>query len=299
MPDKRTMMLPIAMGLGAAGYPIMGYLSPLTPWLIFAMLFITYCKLDFKHIRPGRFQIWIIAAQMVLAAVTYGLLNMVNHTVAEGVFICIFIPTATAAPVITAMLGGSISRVATLSLVGNIIMAILGPMVLAAIGEAHVTFFESFCRIIEKVMPLLLMPFVTAVVIRYGFPKIHRFMVERQQVSFYMWAVSLCIIVGNCVNFVIATFDSSKIPVIIMLVTGALAACLLQFKVGWMVGSRFDDRVSGGQGLAQKNTVLAVWVALNYLNPISSIAPAAYIIWQNAINSWQLIKFKNDTDIKN
>ena len=74
------------------------------------------------------------------------------------------------------------------------------------------------------------------------------------------------------------------------LALGALAVCLLQFKIGRAVGRRFGDPVAGGQGLAQKNTVLAVWLALAYMNPVASIGPAAYIAWQNIVNSWQLIK---------
>jgi BASS family bile acid:Na+ symporter len=46
--------------------------------------------------------------------------------------------------------------------------------------------------------------------------------------------------------------------------------------------------VAGGQGLGQKNTVLAIWMAQTFLNPISSIAPGAYVLWQNMFNSWQV-----------
>ena len=59
-----------------------------------------------------------------------------------------------------------------------------------------------------------------------------------------------------------------------------------------MVGGHYGDKVSGGQGLGQKNTVLAVWLALAYMHPIASIAPAAYIAWQNIINSWQLVRHR-------
>ena len=50
----------------------------------------------------------------------------------------------------------------------------------------------------------------------------------------------------------------------------------------------YGDPISGAQGLGQKNTVLAIWLSLTYLNPISSVGPAAYIAWQNTINSIQL-----------
>lgn len=36
--------------------------------------------------------------------------------------------------------------------------------------------------------------------------------------------------------------------------------------------------------------MLAVWMAQSFLNPISSIAPTAYIVWQNFVNSYQIYK---------
>ena len=34
--------------------------------------------------------------------------------------------------------------------------------------------------------------------------------------------------------------------------------------------------------------MLAVWMAQSFLDPISSVAPTAYIVWQNFVNSYQL-----------
>ena len=70
----------------------------------------------------------------------------------------------------------------------------------------------------------------------------------------------------------------------------ALLACVIQFVVGKQVGGMYADRISAGQALGQKNTVLAIWMACTYLNPASAIAPGSYVLWQNVINSWQLWK---------
>ena len=74
------------------------------------------------------------------------------------------------------------------------------------------------------------------------------------------------------------------------LTIGAGAVCILQFRIGRRFGDKFGDKVAGGQSLMQKNTVLAVWLALAYMNPIASIGPAAYILWQNIVNSWQIAR---------
>ena len=48
------------------------------------------------------------------------------------------------------------------------------------------------------------------------------------------------------------------------------------------------DSVDGGQALGQKNTGVGIWLVMVYLNPVVAIAPCAYVVWQNTLNSWQL-----------
>jgi BASS family bile acid:Na+ symporter len=62
----------------------------------------------------------------------------------------------------------------------------------------------------------------------------------------------------------------------------------LQFYIGRRIGRHCGDKIAGAQGLGQKNTVLAIWMSLTFLNPISAVGPAAYVAWQNTINSLQL-----------
>ena len=68
----------------------------------------------------------------------------------------------------------------------------------------------------------------------------------------------------------------------------SLIICCIQFYVVRKIGNRFGDKISGTQALGQKNTILAIWMTMTYLNPVSSVAPIAYIAWQNIINSTQL-----------
>ncbi|MDE6577052.1 MAG: transporter [Muribaculaceae bacterium] len=287
-------MLPIAMVGGAIFYPWMGHLTFLSPYLIFTMLFITYCKLKISDFKPNRFEMTLLITQIILAAVFYFLTFFWNKTLAEGIFVCFIIPTATAAPVITAMLGGSISKVATYSLMCNAFVAVAGPLVFAAIGEhSDITFLKSFKMILSQVFPLILAPLALALILRYVSPKVHSKIVGMQQLSFYLWAVSLFIVVGSCVSFAIKNWTPQATVTMILLSLGALIACLIQFKLGRIIGGKFGDKVAGGQGLGQKNTVMAVWLALAYLNPLSSIAPASYVAWQNIINSWQLMRHQS------
>ena len=289
--NLRTIMLPIAMVAGAIFYPWMGYVTFLSPYLIFLMLFITYCKLKISDFKPHKFELALLIFQMMLAAAVYAVTFLWNRTLAEGVFICVFIPTATAAPVINSMLGGSISRVETYSLLCNAFVAVTGPVILAAIGEhPEIEFIDSFKIILSEVFPLLIMPLALALLLRYLFPKVHSTVVQWQSLSFYLWAISLFIVVGSCVSFAIQKWTPDSTWTMLMLGVGALIVCLVQFITGRFIGGKFGDKISGGQALGQKNTVLAVWLALAYLGPLTALAPAAYIAWQNIINSWQLMR---------
>lgn len=286
--------MPIALIGGAIFNRWMGYLTFLSPYLIFAMLFITYCKLSLRDLKFGKFEFSLLLVQIFLSAATWFSLCWFDHTVAEGVFICVFVPTATAAPVITAMLGGRISKVATYSLVCNLFVALVGPVILALIGDrADYTFLQSFGLILSQVAPLLILPLLTAMIVRYFIPKVHHVVASHQQLSFYIWAVSLFIVVGGCVSFAINAWTPDQTMNMLALTVGALAVCLLQFYIGRRLGRKWGDPVSCAQSLMQKNTVLAVWLALAYMNPIASIGPAAYIAWQNIVNSWQLVRHES------
>lgn len=293
------MMLPIAMGGGVIFYRWMENLTFLSPYLLFIMLVITYCRIDFKEFRITRFHVVLLTLQMSMAAVAYFLLCWWSHVLAEGIFICIFIPTATAAPVITGMLGGNINRLATYSLMCNLFVAALGPLVLAAIGEhPEISFTESFLIILRSVFPLLIFPIIISALMKKWTPRARKWLADRQSFSFYIWAVSLFIVVGSSVSFAINAYTPEKMPVMILLAAGALAACLIQFAAGRKAGAFFGDKISGGQSLGQKNTLLAVWISLVYLNPLASIAPASYVAWQNIINSWQLIRYENNKNME-
>lgn len=295
----KSIMMPLAMVFGAIFYPWMGYITFLSPYLIFIMLFITYCKLTPHDFKPGKFEISLLSVQMIMAGAVYALTFFWNKTLAEGIFICVFIPTATAAPVITSMLGGSISKVATYSLLCNSTVAIIGPIILAAIGEhPEITFIDSFFLILKQVFPLILFPLALAMIMRKYTPKLHSQIVNMQKLSFYCWVISLFIVVGSCTSFAIQNWSPEVTGTMILLALGALIVCIIQFKFGRIIGNYFGDMISGGQSLGQKNTVLAVWLALAYLNPMASIAPAAYVAWQNIINSWQLMRHQSNLEFE-
>jgi BASS family bile acid:Na+ symporter len=145
-----------------------------------------------------------------------------------------------------------------------------------------------------KVFPLLLSPFIVALLLRRFVPSVHRVLMACHGAAFYLWAVALVIVTGQTVRSLVT--GTAPVSVELLIAFGGLLACAIQFFLGKRIGSAYDDRISAGQALGQKNTVLAIWMACTYLNPLSSVAPGSYVIWQNLFNSWQLWKKRKGQD---
>lgn len=174
----------------------------------------------------------------------------------------------------------------TYSLLCNLVTAVVAPFILHAFGNGTCTFMG----IIGRVAPTLIAPFVVAQMLRYLWRKAADWVAARSSFSFYLWLVSLVLVMGRTTAFIIDT--EADIIIEIELAAIALVLCLIQFKVGHSLGRALGDVVAGGQSVGQKNTILAIWMTLNFLDPIASIAPTAYIVWQNFVNSYQLYRLR-------
>lgn len=307
--------LPIAMAVGAMGYFLfhrVGFLAPLkpavwavievlTPLLIFAQLFLTFCKIDITSFRIVRWHWILLVFQLVSSLAVASVLiflpmDEVYREIFEGAMVCLICPTATAAAVVTDKLGGSAARITVYTLMSNILAAAFVPVVFPLV-EVHegLGFLPAFLKILGKVFPLLICPFLLAVLLKYIWPRAHDFFRDHSGAAFYIWGIALALVVGQTVR----SLHNSTAPslVIWLVAAAALVSCVVQFWFGKRTGSFMQDSVTAGQALGQKNTVLAIWMAYTYLNPLSSLAPGTYVLWQNIFNSWQLWRKGHDRKI--
>ena len=283
-------MLPIAMVIGITFYKQLAVLAPVIPYLLSVMLFITYSRIILRDIRLTKFHYILLSIQYGGSMLVYLLFFKFNTTLAQSAMICVLAPTAASAPVITGILGGNISSIAAYSFISNLSIALLSPLFLALIGGASaetISFGGSVLIIFKKVFPVLLLPFILAVTISKVSPKLHNTIQKAQILSFYLWAVALTIVTSNVTKF-ISIQGNASYELKIAMAGVALIICVLQFWFGRRIGKKYNSIVAGGQGLGQKNTILAIWLTQTYLNPVASIGPGSYVLWQNIVNSYQL-----------
>lgn len=281
------------MILGFLFHEFLGKCNFLVPYLLFCMLFITFCTIDLKEMRFTMLNLWLLIIQTIGSIIVFLVLNQLDTVLAQGTMMCVLAPTATSTVVIGGLLGGNKTTIITHTLICNLVISIEAPIIFSLIGNSDTEFLSSFMEIILKIIPLLVGPLILALVIHLISPKIQTKIMKMQNLSFYLWAMALTIVIGRTINF-IHQQDQVNTLIIILLALISLFICLLQFALGRYIGRKYNDVISGGQLLGQKNTALAIWLTQSYLNPIASIAPAVYAIWQNVINSYQLWKKKKN-----
>lgn len=310
----------LSMLIGAVGYKLFLPLKPTLPWWIFFMLFFTFCKVNPLDLRLHKWHWVVLVTQLVFSFGTYaGILHFTgNPILAQGLMMCFIMPTATAAPIIAGKMGGSIQNLTTFTLLSNFATAIIVPATFPLINPAaDMTFWPAFLLILRRIAPLLLGPFFAAWIVRliYKWRTKKEFVlpVKIAVVPFYLWVCSIIVLSSVVTETVISNFHYQISNIVILLVS-SFFICLIQFGLGKFIGywlpapSKGRDyqdvlinpaaapktmagvsSITAGQAFGQKNTSLGVWMANTFLDPMSSLGAAAYIVWQNIFNSVQLM----------
>lgn len=297
--------LPCAMVFGACVYLLFTEIPALVPvgetagpWfidilpaLIFSTLYVTFCKIRLYDLRLHTWHVWLQIIRIAMAAVLVAAARRAGdptlRIVFEGAFACVICPTASAAAVVTEKLGGSIASMTVYTLIDNTVTALLVPLFFPMLEKhADVTFMSSFATILQRTAVVLILPFVCAMATRRWLPRAAKAVKDCRNLGFYFWAVNLSIVMGMTLhNIFTAGIGWLSMTALVIV---PLVATFVLFGVGKAVGRRYGDSVDGGQALGQKNTGVGIWLVMVYLNPVVAIAPCAYVVWQNLLNSWQL-----------
>lgn len=306
--------LPVSMAIGALSYVLFtqcAFLSPLKvklvafipyflPALIFTMLFLTYCKIQPKELLPRKWHLWLIVIQILEVAVMVWVCRHFKGEYSplwEAWLACFISPMAAVGAVVTQKIGGCAASATTYTIISSTFTAVAVPLVYPLVEPGiDMTFMQLFLKILSRVFPTIMAPLVISLIMYYVVPKAHSYVAEQaKDKSFYLWAVCTMVNTAQIIRSIVSSPGSGIMVVWICLTVGVIVG--VQFYVGKTIGSIYDDRIAAGQGLAQKNTVLSIWMAMTFLNPQAAIGPGACLLWQNVFNSWQIYSYNKKNAI--
>ncbi len=297
--------LPVAIVTGFVAYEVysrMSLFDPTRPYalrvvgevqpvLIFTMLFLSFCKVDGRTLRPRLHHLWLLLIQagaFISGALALRYCPAVHGSVVlQSCMLCMICPTATSACVVTMKLKGNASDITAYTVLVNLMVAVVVPLFVPLFSDVKgMSFLPAFTAIISRVFPMLIMPLVAAQLCRWLLPRLTQKLISVPNLPFYIWAVSLSIAIAVTARSLAHT--NEPLTEIIGIAVGSLVCCALQFALGTLIGKCCGERISAAQSLGQKNTVFAIWVGYTFLNPVTSIAGGFYSVWHNVYNTLQL-----------
>ena len=302
--------LPVAIAVGTVVY-LLFYLVPflddagdalgevvdtIFPFMVFSTLFSTYCRIDFHQMRPHRWHIGVLLAQVVLVALNVWIIFRVEadpeqKLLWESVLTCIIGPAATAAPVVTAKIGGNINTMTAYVVISAFASALMIPAAFPLLERGvSAGFWEMFFIILQKLAMVLVAPLVLGWCVQHYAKRLCAWIVSIPDLSFYLWSAQLSVTSGVTVRNIV--HSDAALRTLLMIAVLSLILCFALFLIGRWIGSHLGDEINGGQASFQKNTALSIWVAYVYLNPVASVGAGCYVLWQNIINSLELWQYR-------
>lgn len=277
--------------------PVGDFMGPklvdLMPYVIFCMLYLTFCKIDMHNFRPRKWHFALQGIRVLLTALVVLAIQFIPagdteaKIIMEGVFICVICPTAAAAPVLTEKLGGGIATMTVYMIIANIFSIIIIPTFFPMVEKsADISFGLAFMLVLKRVFLVLAVPLLLALLTQKYLPKVAAWAKRQKNPAFYLWSFNLSIIMGLAMRMVTRTPLTGM--ALFLLLFLPLVVCIILFTLGKTVGGIWGERINGGQALGQKNNVVGIWLMHSFLNPVAVIAPCAYVVWQNIINAVQL-----------
>jgi BASS family bile acid:Na+ symporter len=266
--------------------------SDMLPVFIFSMLYLSFCKVNLKEMKPRRWHLIVYATMFAMSAAIAVYLGSHQDSpykvLLEGALICVIFPPAAAAGVIGDRIGGNESSIVTGVLIGNVLTSVSIPLLFPLFTTAlHGSFFEEFLTIAAKVFPVVVLPLILAFATKAFLKRVHHFIITKlHDLSFYLWGITLATIAGRSFDCLVNSPEPASTLWALALI--GLATTAFNFAYGKFVGNSEGQRISAGQAFGQRNGVFGLWVSFAYLEPAAVIAPGCYILWQNLVNAWQM-----------
>lgn len=267
------------------------------PFLVGIMLFLQFNVTAPSDLHVHRWHANVLATQALLFAV-FAIITILLprgelRVLTECAMLCFICPTASAAGVITSRIGGSLSQTMAYLLLCDLMSTLLIPLVVPFINpQEGLSYFGLLLRVSRKVFSMLVLPCILAWLIRYTMPKLQKWFAAFVNYAFYVWGLTLMLALSLATRALVLSNSPFYLAFLIGLV--AFACCISQFLLGRRIAKRYGHSISitAGQTFGQKNTGFLIWLGVNYMTPITSVAGGLYAIWQNFVNSWELQHYK-------
>ena len=285
----KSALLFIAITLGLL-LPELSYFSQWIRCLVMLMLGLGFLTIKFKRDMLSKELLYVTLANLTIPIPVYFLASYIGERQAEAAFVIAAAPAAIAAPIVIGFIKKRTDFVSLAVIMTNFLPVLILPLAIPLVAtRVEPGGEDTEYTIILSVMVTIILPLLIAIALRLIGGVIYRAAVWSKRFTLYLWLSAMALACAKARDFVSKNDISTELLISIAGVSAAI--CIVNFGFGYLIGGKKFARESS-QSLGQKNTMFAVWVGLTFFNPISVIAPVAYIIFQNVYNAFQILVFE-------
>ncbi len=281
----KSILILVALAVGLLLPRLDAYTFTLRPFLMI-LLFFSFLNVRIDGSIFARQQAYVALLLPVIGLAVYFLGGLFDHNLALTLLLMGLAPTAVITPVLAELMQRRAGYLVGAIIVTHAVFAVTMPVLLPWLLGVTLS-LRDLGVLVWTIGSTVAGPLVLGQLVRrFG----GRVLTGLRRVSPYTFALFLSNITVASGSLSYYLRHETQMP---WSFVGAAATCITALMLlNFFIGSRWSPRgheIEGSLALGRKNTMLSIWIALEYLNPLVVLGPMLYILLQNLFVAGQIL----------
>lgn len=280
----KSVLILLALATGLLLPVLADYTFVIRPFLM-TMLFFSFLNIKLDREVFARQQLFAAALLPLMGLSCYYLCNWYSEDLALTLLLMGLAPTAVITPVLAGIVKRSAAYMVGAIIISSMAFTLIVPLILTWLLGVKLS-IAGLGLLIYTIGSIVIIPMVLAQLVRKIDGKVIGFFRFVSPYAFVLFIINVAVAAGSLSRYL--QYESSTSWSFIWLTAGAITLLMM---INFLIGSLIAPKghvVEGSLALGRKNTMLSIWIALEYLNPLLVLGPMIYIFAQNVFFSGQV-----------
>ncbi|MGB3801888.1 MAG: hypothetical protein WA952_18865 [Lewinella sp.] len=281
----KSVLILIALAVGLFLPQLDAYTYTLRPFLM-VLLFFSFLNIRIDSSIFSRKQVWIALLLPPVGLLVYYLGQLYNEDLGLTLLLMGLAPTAVITPVLAELMGRRVGYMVGAIMVTHAAFALCVPLMLPWLLGVQLS-VEALSRLVVTIGSTIILPLVFGQLVRQYGGGLKRGLQRIAPYGFALFLSNITVAAGSLSHYL--QYEGST-PLAFIGVTGLAVGVLMVFN--FAVGGQISPPghgVEGSLAFGRKNTMLSIWIALEYINPLVVLGPMLYILLQNIFVAGQIV----------
>ncbi len=281
----KSLLILLALAIGGFLPQLDAYTYTLRPFLMI-LLFFSFLGIRIDRSIFSKKQAWIALLLPPVGITVYFLGSLYDTDMGLTLLLMGLAPTAVITPVLAQLMRRRVGYMVGAIIVTHAVFAICVPIILPWLLGVELSLL-SLGRLVLTIGSTILVPLVLGQLVRKYGGGFRDFLHLVAPYGFVLFLSNIAVASGSLSHYL--QYEGSASLSFIGVTTVSIAALMI---VNFAVGGRISPPghgVEGSLAFGRKNTMLSIWIALEYINPLVVLGPMLYILLQNIFVAGQIV----------